>query len=230
MRVRVLAVSYLLTCSLTGCVAKRSVGPDRERQVAKVAVVTLKDLPGGARVVRVDREEREPLVLEEGGIVRIPYEARIVERASGAVEEFAPHAVLDLRVPGFLPRTVDVPLAERVDVDAQLALAPPLAPEVRVGRKLDSVYPPRLASGQLLADRAYEHLLAGRYDEALAAYQAIFDATQDPDALYYLAECQRLAGLTREAIDSYLRYLRRNPAAPNRAAIVQQVQALKESP
>src|SRR5689334_1653810 len=137
MPVRAFAVSFVLACSITGCAAKRSVGPDRERQVAKVAVVTLKDLPSGARVVRVDRDEREPLALEEGGVVRIPYEARIVERGSGAIEEFAPHAVLDLRVPGFLPRTVDVPLAERVDVDAQLALAPPLAPEVRVGRKLD---------------------------------------------------------------------------------------------
>src|SRR5687767_14219961 len=106
MRVRALALCCFLACSLTGCDAKRSVGPDRERQVAKVAVVTLRDLPAGARVVRVDLDEREAIALEDGGTLRIPYQARLVERASGAVEEFAPHAVLDLRVAGFLPRTV----------------------------------------------------------------------------------------------------------------------------
>jgi tetratricopeptide (TPR) repeat protein len=46
------------------------------------------------------------------------------------------------------------------------------------------------------------------YAEALAGYQAVYDIVGDPELFYNIAQCYRLSGQAKEAVNYYQRYLK----------------------
>jgi len=81
-----------------------------------------------------------------------------------------------------------------------------------------SAAPPPTRAQAAALKRAKEHFkkgqaahAAGKYDEAIVEYQAAYDASPLPDLLFNLAQVQRLKGDSRQALDSYLKYLEQAP-------------------
>ena len=68
----------------------------------------------------------------------------------------------------------------------------------------------------------------GKYDEALAEFQAAYLISADPVMLYNIGQCHRLADRPEEAARFYRNYLRVAPEAPNRVAVEKQIAAMEK--
>lgn len=85
---------------------------------------------------------------------------------------------------------------------------------------------PALALGQEAREQARElaaqgraHYEAGRFEEALEAYQAAYDLAPAPGVLFNLGQCYRHLGDCPHAVTSYERYLAEALDAPNREGV-----------
>jgi tetratricopeptide (TPR) repeat protein len=67
----------------------------------------------------------------------------------------------------------------------------------------------------------------GRYDEAIAEYEAAYQAKNDPALLYNIAQAHRLAGHAAAALRLYKAYLARRPDAPNRREVEAKIATLE---
>lgn len=67
----------------------------------------------------------------------------------------------------------------------------------------------------------------GKYPQAIAAFEAAYEAKPDPALLYNIAQAHRLNGDLRKAVTFYRTYLRKVPKAPNRAEVEQRIDALE---
>lgn len=67
----------------------------------------------------------------------------------------------------------------------------------------------------------------GRYDEAVAEYEAAYQIKNDPALLYNIAQSHRLAGHAAPALRFYKRYLTRQPDAANRAEVEAKIASLE---
>jgi len=68
----------------------------------------------------------------------------------------------------------------------------------------------------------------GRFEDAVKEYEAAYEAIDDPVLLYNIAQAHRLAGHTERAIFFYRSYLRRVPAAKNRAEVELKIDELQK--
>jgi tetratricopeptide (TPR) repeat protein len=68
-------------------------------------------------------------------------------------------------------------------------------------------------------DRAEKAFNLGRFEEALAAYQAAYEALPLPAFLFNIAQCHRNLRNREQAIFFYQRYLSLAPDAPNRPVV-----------
>jgi tetratricopeptide (TPR) repeat protein len=59
----------------------------------------------------------------------------------------------------------------------------------------------------------------GRFRDALAEYEAAFEASPLPEFLFNIGQCHRNLGDYRSAVFSFRKYLRLRPEAENRAAV-----------
>jgi tetratricopeptide (TPR) repeat protein len=66
-----------------------------------------------------------------------------------------------------------------------------------------------------------------RYDEAIAEYEAAYQAKNDPALLYNIAQAHRLAGHPAAALRLYKAYLARRPDAPNRREVEAKIDSLE---
>ncbi|MCU1384506.1 MAG: TonB-dependent receptor [Acidobacteria bacterium] len=67
----------------------------------------------------------------------------------------------------------------------------------------------------------------GRYDEAIAEYEAAYKAMNEPSLLYNIGQAHRLAGHPSQAIRFYRTYLTRVPNAENREEVHGKIAALE---
>jgi tetratricopeptide (TPR) repeat protein len=67
--------------------------------------------------------------------------------------------------------------------------------------------------------QAERHYQVFRWSEALAAYDAAYQASPLPEFLYNMAQCHRQLGHAAEAVELYERFLAERPDAPNRAVV-----------
>jgi tetratricopeptide (TPR) repeat protein len=92
------------------------------------------------------------------------------------------------------------------------------------------------ASAESIADarRAYaegtEHFNAGRFAEALAAFERAFAMRSNPVVLKPIAECHERLGHVPEAIAALERYLRELPTAPDHAQLEARLATLRQRP
>jgi hypothetical protein len=91
----------------------------------------------------------------------------------------------------------------------------------------------RTALGQGSVDQAREHYRKGtaaynlgHYAEAAREYEATYEITLDPAALFNTAQAYRLAGENQKAVLAYKGYLRAAPAGPQREIAQQKVDEL----
>jgi len=75
--------------------------------------------------------------------------------------------------------------------------------------------------------RATSYYNLGRYQEALAEYEAAYLAVQDPPFLFDIAQCHRMMGRDKEALGAYRSYLRVAPDAPNRSEVEKRIAELE---
>jgi tetratricopeptide (TPR) repeat protein len=68
----------------------------------------------------------------------------------------------------------------------------------------------------------------GRYPEAINEFEAAYEIKNDPALLYNLAQSNRLAGNSEQALHFYRTYLRYVPKAPNRAEIEERIKQLDQ--
>lgn len=66
----------------------------------------------------------------------------------------------------------------------------------------------------------------GRFQDALAEYEAAYMAVQDPPFLFNIAQCHRKMGNNKEAVGFYRSYLRVDPNASNRAEVQRRISDL----
>jgi len=76
-------------------------------------------------------------------------------------------------------------------------------------------------------ERAEKLFALGRFEDALAAYGAAYEAKQLPGLLFNIAQCHRNLGHYTEAIFGYRQYLRLTPDAPNRDAVLRLIDELE---
>jgi tetratricopeptide (TPR) repeat protein len=96
-----------------------------------------------------------------------------------------------------------------------------------------------LACGPALADdgaTAREHFRhgtsafnLGHYLEAVAEYEAAYEAKPDPVLLYNIAQAYRLAGENRSAVRVYKSFLHQLPEAPQRAEVERRIAELQQA-
>ena len=92
------------------------------------------------------------------------------------------------------------------------------------------------ATPQVIADarRAYaegtEHFNAGRFAEALAAFERAFSMRSNPVVLKPIAECHERLGHVPEAIAALERYLRELPTAPDHSQLEARLATLRQRP
>lgn len=67
-----------------------------------------------------------------------------------------------------------------------------------------------------------------RYAEAAREFELAYEAKPDPALLYNLAQSHRLAGASSAALQAYRAYLRRMPAAPNRAEVESRIAEVQQ--
>lgn len=95
---------------------------------------------------------------------------------------------------------------------------------------------PAAATPEALADarRAYaegtEHFNAGRFAEALAAFERAFAMRANPVVLKPIAECHERLGHVPEAIAALERYLRELPTASDHALLEARLASLRQRP
>jgi hypothetical protein len=94
----------------------------------------------------------------------------------------------------------------------------------------------RTALAQGNVDQAREHYRRGtaaynlgHYAEAAREYEATYEITLDPAALFNTAQAYRLAGENQKAILAYKGYLRAAPAGPQREIAQQKLDELTKS-
>lgn len=68
----------------------------------------------------------------------------------------------------------------------------------------------------------------GKYDEAVAEFEAAYEAKSDPALLYNLAQANRLAGHAEQALHFYRTYLKYVPKVANREEIETRIAALEK--
>ena len=68
----------------------------------------------------------------------------------------------------------------------------------------------------------------GRYNEAIKEFEAAYEIKNDPALLYNLAQSNRLAGNSEQALHFYRTYLRYVPAAKNHAEIEDRIKQLDQ--
>jgi tetratricopeptide (TPR) repeat protein len=68
-------------------------------------------------------------------------------------------------------------------------------------------------------DKAEKAFNLGRFDDALAEYQAAYEALPLPAFVFNIAQCHRNLGNDEQAVFFYQRYLSLQPDAPNRAVV-----------
>ena len=68
----------------------------------------------------------------------------------------------------------------------------------------------------------------GRFDDALAEYEAAFEAKPLPEFLFNIGQCHRNLGSYEKAIFSFRLYLSKQPEARNRAAVEALIKELEE--
>jgi tetratricopeptide (TPR) repeat protein len=68
----------------------------------------------------------------------------------------------------------------------------------------------------------------GRYADAIKEFEAAYEIKNDPALLYNLAQSNRLAGNSEQALHFYRTYLRYVPKAPNRAEIEDRINQLDQ--
>jgi tetratricopeptide (TPR) repeat protein len=66
----------------------------------------------------------------------------------------------------------------------------------------------------------------GRFQDALAEYEAAYLVVQDPPFLFNLAQCHRKLGNNKDALGFYRSYLRVAPNASNRAEVQKRIAEL----
>jgi tetratricopeptide (TPR) repeat protein len=79
-------------------------------------------------------------------------------------------------------------------------------------------------------DRAERAFNLRRFDEALAGYQAAYEALPLPAFLFNIAQCHRNLGNRDQAIFFYQRYLTLDPEAPNRRIVEDLIAEQKRPP
>jgi hypothetical protein len=91
----------------------------------------------------------------------------------------------------------------------------------------------RVALAQSSVEQAREHYRKGtaaynlgHYADAAREYEATYELTLDPAALFNTAQAYRLAGDTQKAILAYKGYLRAAPQGPQRAVAQQKLDEL----
>jgi tetratricopeptide (TPR) repeat protein len=67
--------------------------------------------------------------------------------------------------------------------------------------------------------RAEKAFNLGKFDDALRAYEAAYEAKALPAFLFNIAQCHRNLGNAERAVFFYERFLALEPAAPNRATV-----------
>ncbi len=67
----------------------------------------------------------------------------------------------------------------------------------------------------------------GRFEEALVAYEAAFEASPLPHFLFNIGQCHRNLGNFDQAIFSFRKYLKLWPDAPNRTAVLELIDELE---
>lgn len=67
----------------------------------------------------------------------------------------------------------------------------------------------------------------GKFDKAITAWEAGYEARPDPQFLYNIGQAHRLAGNAAKAIFFYKGFLREAPDAPNRADVEQKIAKLQ---
>ncbi|MCB9559468.1 MAG: tetratricopeptide repeat protein [Kofleriaceae bacterium] len=68
----------------------------------------------------------------------------------------------------------------------------------------------------------------GRFDEALVAYEAAFEAKPLPGFLFNIGQCHRNLGDLESAIFSFRKYLKLDPDADNRDAVESLIEELQQ--
>jgi tetratricopeptide (TPR) repeat protein len=86
------------------------------------------------------------------------------------------------------------------------------------------------AQATALLHSGMAHRRAGEYPEAIADFARGYELSGQPNFLFLLGEVQREAGMTREAIASYRRYLELLPDAPDRQLVLDQIEGLQQEP
>jgi tetratricopeptide (TPR) repeat protein len=79
-------------------------------------------------------------------------------------------------------------------------------------------------------DRAERAFNLRRFDEALAGYQAAYEALPLPAFLFNIAQCHRNLGNRDQAVFFYQRYLTLDPEAPNRRIVEDLIAEQKRPP
>jgi tetratricopeptide (TPR) repeat protein len=107
------------------------------------------------------------------------------------------------------PRALSVALFAVVALAPLAASAEPTEAQKREAKELNDK-----------ATRLYE---VGKYGEAIEEYQKVYLLVDDPVLLYNIAQSYRLWGKPEDSARFYRNYLRRAPAAPNRADVEKKI-------
>jgi tetratricopeptide repeat protein len=75
------------------------------------------------------------------------------------------------------------------------------------------------------ATRSYD---LGKYQEAVAEYQKVYEIDGDPVMLYNIAQAYRLNDQPQESIHFYRRYLQRSPEARNKEDVERKITAMEK--
>lgn len=75
------------------------------------------------------------------------------------------------------------------------------------------------------ATRLYD---VGKYADAIEEYQKVYLLVDDPNMLYNIGQCYRLADRPEEALRFYRNFLRRSPNAPRRADVEKKIDDLEK--
>src|SRR5688500_13981587 len=88
---------------------------------------------------------------------------------------------------------------------------------------------PKKQPAKEMYDKATRLYDVGRYGEAIEEYQSVYLLIDDPAMLYNIAQSYRLWDKPDEAVRFYRNYLRRSPAASNRADVEKKIVDLERT-
>src|SRR5689334_23338309 len=112
------------------------------------------------------------------------------------------------------------PVVAFVSVAAMVALAAPAA-------RAAGPTPEDKAKARDHYNKGLVHYDLKEYPEALAEFKNAYRYVQDPAFLFNIAQCHRRLGQNAEALDFYRNFLRRSPAAPNRAEVQRRIEEIE---